>query len=218
MSVTSRVSASAFSPRARIAAAASSISDLVRAASVTGAPAAASAEAAARPMPRPPPVTSARLPSRRNEGVLARSIDGMMCSLSEQAHAGIVGHADRGDKQRAERQGHAGAALADVFIGPADAIGVDTAPEQQRDAKRMNEPPGCAIPLQKREQDDRERDIFGEIALHADAPFEHLMAARAEPDARLPPHHDHARRQKDENQAEYRGVERHNDRHVGCPL
>ena len=45
----------------------------VRAASVTCAPASASAEAAASPMPRPAPVTSARLPSRRKEGVLARS-------------------------------------------------------------------------------------------------------------------------------------------------
>src|SRR5262249_2879809 len=73
-SVTSSVSASAWSPRARIAAATASISSRVRAASVTCAPACASAEAAASPMPRPPPVTSARLPSSRNEGVLARSI------------------------------------------------------------------------------------------------------------------------------------------------
>src|SRR6185436_16269212 len=41
----------------------------------------ASAEAAASPMPRPPPVTSARRPSRREEGVLARSISGMRHEL-----------------------------------------------------------------------------------------------------------------------------------------
>src|SRR5262249_47915385 len=73
-SVTSSASASALSPRARIAAAAASISACVRAASVTCAPAAASAEAAASPMPRPPPVTSARRPSRRNEGVFVSSM------------------------------------------------------------------------------------------------------------------------------------------------
>ena len=65
---------SALSPRARIASAAASISACVRAASVTCAPACASADAAASPMPRPPPVTSARLPSRRKEGVLVRSM------------------------------------------------------------------------------------------------------------------------------------------------
>src|SRR5580698_403610 len=73
MSVTSSTSASALSPRARIASAPCSISVLVRAASVTCAPAAASADAAASPMPRPPPVTSARLPSRRNDGALVSS-------------------------------------------------------------------------------------------------------------------------------------------------
>src|SRR3954468_17332132 len=129
MSVTSSTSASAFSPRARIAAAASSISALVRAASVTCAPAAANAEAAASPMPRPPPVTSARLPSRRNDGVLARSIDGMVRPLSEQPLAGIENHTDRRDGQRAERQTHRGTALTDVFVGPADAIGMQAAPE-----------------------------------------------------------------------------------------
>src|SRR5262245_58762248 len=56
-----------------MACAAASISSCVRAASVTCAPARASADAAASPMPRPPPVTSARLPSRRKEGGLARS-------------------------------------------------------------------------------------------------------------------------------------------------
>src|SRR5947207_7813920 len=72
-SLTSSTSASACCPRAQIAAAACSISDLVRAASVTCAPAPASADAAASPMPRPAPVTSARLPSRRKDGVAARS-------------------------------------------------------------------------------------------------------------------------------------------------
>src|SRR5579859_5095652 len=74
MLVTSSTNVAASSPRARIAVAASSISDLVRAASVTCAPAEASAEAAASPTPRPPPVTSARFPSRRKDGALARSI------------------------------------------------------------------------------------------------------------------------------------------------
>src|SRR6185312_12412653 len=73
-SVTSRVSAAACCPRARIASAASSISFLVRAARVTCAPASASAAAAVSPMPRPAPVTSARLPSRRKEDVGVRSI------------------------------------------------------------------------------------------------------------------------------------------------
>src|SRR5665213_2105680 len=73
MSVTSSVSASASCPRARIACAASSISLDVRAASVTAAPASASAAAAVSPMPRPAPVTSARMPSRRKEGVLVNS-------------------------------------------------------------------------------------------------------------------------------------------------
>src|SRR5262245_48332539 len=59
-----------------MACAAASISAWVRATSVTSAPACASADAAASPMPRPPPVTSARLPSRRKEGVLARSTVG----------------------------------------------------------------------------------------------------------------------------------------------
>src|SRR5262249_45361085 len=71
---TSSVRCAAFCPRARIASAACSISFVVRAASVTSAPASASAEAAARPMPRPAPVTSARLPSSRKEGVLVSSI------------------------------------------------------------------------------------------------------------------------------------------------
>src|ERR1700733_11280979 len=75
-SVTSSASVSAFWPRSRSAAAASSISDLVRAAMVTCAPASAKADAAASPMPRPPPVTSARLPSRRKDGVLVRSTFG----------------------------------------------------------------------------------------------------------------------------------------------
>ena len=48
----------------------------VRAASVTCAPASARAPAAARPMPRPAPVTSARLPSRRKEGAVATSTMG----------------------------------------------------------------------------------------------------------------------------------------------
>ena len=72
--LTSRVMASARSPRSRMACAAASISAVVRAASVTCAPACASAEAAASPMPRPPPVTSARLPSSRNDGVFVSSI------------------------------------------------------------------------------------------------------------------------------------------------
>src|SRR5262245_18527151 len=59
-----------------MACAAVSISPCVRATSVTSAPACASADAAARPMPRPPPVTSARLPSRRKEGVLAMTTVG----------------------------------------------------------------------------------------------------------------------------------------------
>src|ERR1051326_6519169 len=109
MFVTSSTMASAFSPRALIAAAASSISALVRATSVTCAPAAASADAAASPMPRPPPVTSARLPSRRNEGVLASLIDGIGRPLSKQPQAGIGCPADRRDEQRAEGQDHGGA-------------------------------------------------------------------------------------------------------------
>ena len=77
------MSGSAFCPRARMASAASSISFAVRAASVTCAPASASAEAAARPMPRPAPVTSARLPSRRKEGVLVSStVMAIVCFLS----------------------------------------------------------------------------------------------------------------------------------------
>src|SRR6476619_3028177 len=129
MSVTSRTRASAFSPRALIPAAASSISALVRAASVTCAPAAARADAAASPMPRPPPVTSARLPSRRNEGVLARSTAGMEVSLSEHPGAGIEHDAGRRHEQRAEGQDHGGAALPDVLVGLADAIGVQAAAE-----------------------------------------------------------------------------------------
>ena len=72
-SVTSRTRVSAFWPRARIAAAAASISEAVRAARVTWAPASASAPAADRPMPRPAPVMSARLPSRRKDGAVASS-------------------------------------------------------------------------------------------------------------------------------------------------
>src|SRR5216117_2290944 len=120
MSVTSSTSASAFSPRALIAAAASSISALVRA---------ASDDAAASPMPRPPPVTSARLPSRRNEGVLARSIAGIGRPLSKHPQAGIDDHTGCRDEQRAEGQEHGSAALADVLVGPADAIGVQAAPK-----------------------------------------------------------------------------------------
>src|SRR5882757_4059775 len=86
--VTSSTRAAAVSPRARIADAAASISARVRAASVTCAPAAASADAAASPMTRPPPVTSARLPSRRNEGVLARLMDVWPLML---AHASVAG-------------------------------------------------------------------------------------------------------------------------------
>src|ERR1700744_5525493 len=81
--------------------AASSISALVRAASVTWAPAAASADAAASPMPRPPPVTSARLPSRRNVGALASSIGATLlrrlairhvaAAVAAHAHIGLFG-------------------------------------------------------------------------------------------------------------------------------
>src|SRR3954471_23124180 len=74
-SLTSSTSASALCPRARIAVAGSSISFAVRAASVTCAPASANADAAASPMPRPAPETSARLPSRRNEGAEWSCID-----------------------------------------------------------------------------------------------------------------------------------------------
>src|SRR6202049_889649 len=74
ISVTSRGSASACCPRARIAFAASSISLRVRAASVTCAPTSASAAAAASPIPRPAPVRSARLPASRKEGVAGRVV------------------------------------------------------------------------------------------------------------------------------------------------
>ena len=68
-SVTSSVSQSAASPASRSAVAPCSISLAVRAHSVTWAPACAKAAATAAPMPRPAPVTSARRPSRRNDGV-----------------------------------------------------------------------------------------------------------------------------------------------------
>src|SRR3546814_7243548 len=57
-----------------MAIAAASISSPERAARVTSAPACASAAANARPMPLPAPVTSARRPSNRNEGVLGKSM------------------------------------------------------------------------------------------------------------------------------------------------
>src|SRR3546814_16319182 len=57
-----------------MAIAAASISSTERAARVTSAPACASAAANARPMPLPAPVTSARRPSNRNDGVLGKSL------------------------------------------------------------------------------------------------------------------------------------------------
>ena len=69
-SPTSQVTASAFRPRTRISAATASSSAPVRALTATCAPSRARASAIARPMPRPPPVTSAT----RSESFTARSI------------------------------------------------------------------------------------------------------------------------------------------------
>jgi len=66
--VTSSASAAAWSPRARIAAAAASDLAWVRAASVTCAPAAQ--PGGRKPEPRPPPVTSGAGASRRRRGFL----------------------------------------------------------------------------------------------------------------------------------------------------
>ncbi len=63
-SETSQGTASALAPVWRISSATASISSALRAATITRAPASASSRAVAAPMPRPPPVTSATLPSR----------------------------------------------------------------------------------------------------------------------------------------------------------
>ena len=177
MSVTSSTSASAFSPRARIAAAASSISFLVRAASVTCAPAAASADAAASPMPRPPPVTSARLPSRRNERCRGE-IDSHACLIEILALASSDSAATI---MTANVVRTALPTQADVFVAPATrhrrARSRAASSTTHRTWTSEARP---ALQFDERQQNERHRHVFGEIALHADAALQARVTTGAE--------------------------------------
>src|SRR5690606_37369985 len=81
---------SAVSPAAAMALTTALTSPAVRAATVTAAPASASATDMPRPMPRVPPVTRARLPSRRKLGVLGSCI--LLSGVGSRGCSRTIGH------------------------------------------------------------------------------------------------------------------------------
>src|SRR5215217_2833644 len=90
LSVMSSATPSAAKPASASSLTTVSTSLAVRAAMVTAAPASARATAAPSPMPRVPPVTRARLPSRRKLGVRGRVM--LFGSLGARRCSGPIGH------------------------------------------------------------------------------------------------------------------------------